>query len=154
MLEREIGKTEFLPSSRQLLNPRVPLPWWLGAIVVIGSVLMLAGAVVAILHPALLVSPHAEINDAVRVYAGYLFSRNLALAIMLFGAMILRARGMLNSLMLFAALVQLLDAAVDFLSGRWPILPGVIVLGLLFLVGSARLSGYPFWRIEAWKQSL
>lgn len=107
----------------------------------------------ALLHPALLVSPHDEINGAVHIYAGYLASRNLGLAIMLLAAMSLRARGTLNTLMLLGAFVQLLDAGIDCVEGRWVIVPGVVLIGLLFFVACARLSGYPFWRMEAWRQA-
>jgi hypothetical protein len=58
------------------------------------------------LHPALLVSPHDEINPAVRVYAAYAFSRDLALAFMLFTALLLRTRTTLNSLMLFTGFIH------------------------------------------------
>lgn len=114
---------------------------------------MITGALLALLHPALLVSPHDEINAAVHIYAGYLASRNLGLAIMLLAAMSLRAKGTLNTLMLLSAFIQLLDAGIDCVEGRWVIVPGVVLIGLLFFVGSARLSGYPFWRMEAWRQA-
>jgi uncharacterized membrane protein len=65
-----------------------------------------------------------------------------------------RARGMLNSMLLLTACVQLLDAVIDGAEGRCAIVPGVVLFGILFLVAAARLSGYPFWRIEAWKQPL
>jgi hypothetical protein len=110
---------------------------------------MITGALIALLHPALLVSPHDEINAAVHTYAGYLASRNLGLAIMLLAAMSLRAKGTLNTLMLLSAFIQLLDAGIDCVEGRWVIVPGVVLIGLLLFVGSARLSGYPIWRIEA-----
>ena len=97
----------------------------------------------------MLVSLHDEINAAVHVYAGYLFSRNAALAILLAASMIFRAKGTLNALILLTACVQLLDAAVDCMEGRWVIVPGVLISGLLFLLASARLSGHPFWRKEA-----
>ncbi len=125
------------------------LPWWLQTIVLLGALLMGAGALIALLNPAMLVSPHDEINAAVHVYAGYLFSRNAALAILLVASMIFRAKGTLNTLILLTAFVQLLDAAVDCMEGRWAIVPGVLVFGLLFLLASARLSGHPFWRKEA-----
>jgi hypothetical protein len=153
MPENQSENGQDLSGATQSPSPSVAFPLWLKAIVVIGATLVLAGALIGLLRPGLLVAPHAEINEAVRIYAGYLFSRNFALAIMLLGAMVLRARGTLNSLMVLAAFVQLLDGGVDILSGRWRIVPGVIILGVLFLVGSARLSGYPFWRIEAWKRS-
>jgi hypothetical protein len=127
------------------------IPVWIRVVAALGALLMVAGAVIAILNPAMLVSPHAEINEGVRVYAGYLTSRNLGIALLLVAAIALRARGMLNTLMLLAATVQLLDAGIDCVEGRWAIAPGVTVLGILFLIASARLSGHPFWRIKAWR---
>jgi hypothetical protein len=130
-----------------------PFPWWLQAIVLLGALLMAAGALIALLNPSMLVSPHDEINAAVHVYAGYLFSRNAALATLLVISMIVRARGILNILVLLTASIQLLDAGVDCMEGRWVIVPGVVVFGLLFLLASARLAGHPFWRKEAWNQA-
>jgi hypothetical protein len=128
-------------------------PWWLQIIVFLGALLMAAGALIALLNPAMLVSPHDEINAAVHIYAGYLFSRNAALAILLVASMLFRSKGTLNTLILLTALIQLSDAAVDCMEGRWIIVPGVAVFGLLFLLASARLSGHPFWRKEAWSQA-
>jgi hypothetical protein len=137
--------------SRDLLSADSPIPWWVRSVVVVGSLLMAAGALIALIHPALLVSPGAEISGAVRVYAGYLFSRNLAVAIMLLLAMGVGCRMSLNILLILAGLIQFLDAGVDCTEGRWPIAIGVTVLGTLFLRASARISGAPFWRAEAWK---
>jgi len=130
-----------------------PFPWWLQTIVLLGALLMAAGALIAVLNPAMLVSPHDEINAAVHIYAGYLFSRNAALAFLLVVSMVVRARGTLNTLILLTAFIQLLDAAVDCMEGRWVIVPGVVVFALLFFLASARLSGQPFWRKEAWSQA-
>jgi hypothetical protein len=129
-----------------------PFPWWLQTIVLVGALLMAAGALIALLNPAMLVTPHEEINAAVHIYAGYLFSRNAALAILLLASMLFRSKCTLNTLILLTAFVQLLDAAVDCMEGRWVIVPGVVVFGLLFLLASARLSGHPFWRKQAWSQ--
>ena len=126
------------------------LPWWLQMIVLLGALLMAAGAAIAILNPAMLVSPHDEINAAVHIYADYLFSRNTALAILLIASILFRSKGTLNTLILLTAFIQLLDAAVDCMEGRWIIVPGVLIFGLLFFFASARLSGHPFWRKEAW----
>jgi hypothetical protein len=114
---------------------------------------MAAGALIALLNPAMLASPHDEINAAVHIYAGYLFSRNAALAILLVVSMLVRARGTLNTLVLLTVFIQFLDAAVDCMEGRWIIVPGIVVFGLLFLFASARLTSYPFWRKEAWSQA-
>lgn len=128
------------------------IPWWVGAVVVLGAALMAMGAVLALLHPAMLVSAGDVINGAVRIYAGYLFSRNLTIAVFLLLALGLRARGMLNTLVLLTAGIQVLDAGVDGWEGRWVIVPGVLVLGAMFLAAAARLSGAPFWRVEAWRR--
>jgi hypothetical protein len=128
------------------------LPWWLIAIVTVGSMLMLAGAGFALLRPELLLSPGQPITEGVRVYAGYLVSRNLALGLMLLAALVLRARGALSTLMLLYAFVQLLDVGNDALEGRWAIVPAIAILGLLFLLGAARLSGHFFWSARAWRQ--
>jgi hypothetical protein len=143
-----------IPISAHLLHQgSTSLPLWVRIVVVLGALLMVMGAGIALVHPAMLVSPHDDINGAVRVYAGYLVSRNFALAILLLVSMGLRARGMLNSLVLLTACIQILDAGIDCWEGRWAIVPGVVVFGVMFFVASARLSGHPFWRVEAWKQS-
>jgi len=150
------GKTgnQGTPSNTSLLlNASAPFPWWVRIVVVLGATLMAMGAGIALLHPAMLVSPHDDINGAVRVYAGYLVSRNFALAVLLLVSMGLRARGMLNSLVLLTACIQILDAGVDGWEGRWAVVPGVVVFGVMFFAVAARLSGYPFWKIEAWRQS-
>jgi hypothetical protein len=112
---------------------------------------MLAGAMIALIRPALLVSPDAEIKEAARVYAGYLASRNLALAAMLLGMLAVRARSVLGSLMLLTAFIQLLDAGMDGLEGRWALVPGVLLFAMVFFIGAARLSGQPFWKPAAWR---
>jgi len=66
--------------SMKLEASNAPLPWWVVASVIVGALLMGAGAAIALIRPAMLVTPNAEITAAVRVYAGYLISRNLALA--------------------------------------------------------------------------
>ena len=138
------------PKSFRLASGRTTFTWWLNAIVVLGALLMTMGGLIALWQPSRLVSAHDDITGAVRVYAGYFAARALMLAVFLVVALILRAKGMLNTLMLLTAFVQVADAIIDCLEGRWIVLPGVIAVGLLFFVGSARLSGHPFWRIEAW----
>ncbi|HEY1800634.1 MAG TPA: hypothetical protein VGG46_06830 [Terriglobales bacterium] len=126
------------------------IAWWLYIAVMLGALLMAAGAVIALVHPAILVSPHDQINGAVHIYAGYLASRNLVLAILLVVLLSLRARGALSNLMVIVALIQLVDACIDCGEGRWAVVPGVLILGLIFFIGAFRLSGYPFWKREAW----
>ncbi|HEX3373586.1 MAG TPA: hypothetical protein VHS13_05215 [Edaphobacter sp.] len=127
-----------------------PIAWWLRTVVIFGALLMAAGAVLALVHPAMLVSPHDEINEAVHIYAGYLAARNLAMAILLIVLLSLSAKRALSNLMFLVALIQLLDACIDCAEGRWPIVPGVLILGLIFLSAAAKLSSYPVWKPEFW----
>jgi hypothetical protein len=129
------------------------LPLWLVAIVAIGSVLMIVGACLALFRPQMLLSPNQEITPGIHVYAGYLVSRNLALGLMLLVAWSLRARAALSTLMVLYACIQFLDAAADCVEGRWTIVPGILVLGVLFLIGAARVSGHPFWNLKAWRRN-
>jgi hypothetical protein len=127
------------------------IPWWVRLIVILGALLTTVGAVIALIHPAMLVSPHDEINGAVRIYAGYLAARNLALALMLTGLLLVGAKRPLSHLMLLVALIQILDACMDVAEGRWVVVPGVLLFGVTFVAAAARLSdGTPFWKIEAW----
>jgi hypothetical protein len=133
------------------LVPTGATPWWVRLIVILGSVLTAAGAVIALVHPAMLLSPHDDINRAVQVYAGYMAARNLPLAFMLIALLVVDARHSLGNLMVLVGLIQLLDACMDVYEGRWAVVPGVLVFGLIFLIGAARLSGgNPFWKLRAW----
>lgn len=140
------------PSATPIaIGARREVPGWVRAVVIVGAFLMAAGAIIALVNPAMLVSPRDAINGAVRIYAGYLTARNLTIAIMLLVALVFRARGMLNSLMLLTGFIQWVDAIVDCFEGRWAVVPGVVLIGALFLLASARVSGSPFWRSGAWK---
>jgi hypothetical protein len=140
-------------ANSSLVREKSVIGWWPKAIAILGALLLAAGALIALFHPVMLVSAHDEINGAVHIYAGYLASRNLALAIMLIAALCLGAKGMLNNLLLLVALIQLLDAVMDVIEGRWPVATGVVVLALLFFIASGSLSGYPFWKTHAWKET-
>ena len=87
------------------------------------------------------------------IYAGYLAARNLALAAMLVALLLLQANRALGNLMVLVGMIQILDVCMDIAEGRWTIVPGVLVFGLVFLTGAAQLcDGYPFWRVEAWRR--
>jgi hypothetical protein len=74
------------------------------------------------------------------------------MAVMLLGLLFMRARRALGNLMVLVGFIQLLDACMDLAEGRWTIAPGVLVFGVVFLIGAARLAdGLPFWKPEAWK---
>jgi hypothetical protein len=144
--------TEYGPKTtlEAALKKPANIPPWVSVLVVAGALLTAMGAVIALVRPAMLVSPQDQINGAVHIYAGYLAARNLALALMLAGLLALGARRALGNIMALVALVQLLDVCIDCAEGRWTIVPVVLLLGVLFSIGAARLSGSPFWRREAW----
>jgi len=124
--------------------------WWVYIVVIVCALLSGAGAIIALINPAMLVAPHAEINEGARVFAGYFVARNLALACALLALLVLpapRAHGPLPALVGF---IQLVDTALDCVAGRWSVAPGVLVLGIVFLLAAARLSGFPFWKRTAW----
>jgi hypothetical protein len=128
-----------------------PVGWWPRIVVLLGVVFTAMGAVIALVHPVMLVSPHDEINGAVHIYAGYLAARNFALAGMLLVLLIIGARRALGNLVAVVGLIQFLDAGMDVVEGRWAVVPGVFVFGLVFLFAASRYSGAAFWKIEAWK---
>ncbi len=131
-------------------GPRPGIPLWIGLLVIAGSLLTAMGAVVALLRPSMLVSPQDTINEAVRIYAGYLAARNLGLASITLALFFAGAQRALGQLMVLVGFIQLLDVCMDVVEGRWVIVPGVLVFGVLYLVAAARLSGAPFWKRSAW----
>jgi hypothetical protein len=126
------------------------IPGWVATVVGLGALLTIAGAVIAIADPAILLDPADHVTGAVRVYAGYLFARNLALGVMLIALLALRARHLLVGLMVLTAAIQVLDVAVDAATGRWLLVPGLLVFAGAFILGARRLADRPLWRVLAW----
>lgn len=143
------------PSPTPLAGPTAPhahaIPRWLTTIVGLGALLTTAGAVIAVADPTMLLGPGEHVTEAVRVYADYLFSRNLALAIMIIAMLLIRARRVLAGLMVLTATIQVLDAAMDAVTGRWTLVPGLLVFTAAFLLGAHRLVDQPLWRRAAWR---
>ena len=137
------------PRNVEVSSHAENIPWSVATIVVVGALLTAIGAVIALARPAMMASPHDAINGAVRIYAGYLAARNGAIALMLIVLLALRARHALANLMVLVGVIQLFDVCMDCIEKRWAIVPGVLLIGLLYLWGAARLSA-PFWRREAW----
>lgn len=136
--------------STAISGETASIPQWVRLFVVVGGLLMTAGGVIGLVNPSMLASPHDQINGAVHIYAGYFAVRNVALGLFLPMVLALRARRALASLMVLVGFVQLLDVLMDCVEGRWAIVPGVLVLGIIYLIGAARVSGAPFWRREFW----
>jgi hypothetical protein len=147
-----MSEPQYSPSNKKApTSSTTEIPGLVASIVALCAFLMALGAVVALFNPAMLVAKGEEINGAVRVYAGYLFSRNLVIAAMLLGTLLIRARGALGNMMVLAALIQLLDAVLDGAEARWILVPGVLALGLALLFGAFRLARNPLWRIATWR---
>jgi hypothetical protein len=130
-------------------EPAESVPLWL-KIVVTGSALLLgAGGILALFYPALMVGPQAVIDGATRIYAGYMASRNLALAVMLLALLGLGARRALGQTMILVALIQAFDLCIDCFEARWTIVPGVFVFGMVALIAGYNLIGSSVFRRRA-----
>ena len=113
------------------------LPLWVKGTAALGATLLAAGAVIAWLKPGMLISPHEQVTEGVRVYAGYLTSRNAALALMLVAGLTLRARAILAYMLVLVGSIQIFDACIDAVEGRWQLIPGIGALGIIFLLAAA-----------------
>ena len=127
------------PASDPRRSAVVTGSWWVLLAVLLAALLNLAGALIALIHPGMLVSPLDQITKAVHVYAGYLVSRDLAIAGSLLVMLITGNRRALGVLMLLAGSVQLLDAVMDCVEARWMVAPGVLLLGVFFGIAGFRL---------------
>jgi hypothetical protein len=127
------------------------IPWWVSGIVWIGILLTATGAILALVHPETLVGSDAPMNQAAYVYAGYLVSRDLALAILLLVMLLLKARRVLAGLMALTILTQVIDAIVDLTTGRISLVPPILLLAIAFLIGLMRITGPTFWAASKWQ---
>jgi hypothetical protein len=128
----------------------VRFPLWVSIVVILGALLTLTGAVISKLDPTLLTNG-SPMTEAARVYADYLFARNLALAVMVFLFLAIRARLMLAGFMVLVALIQLIDVGDDLARGDWLLIPGLLVFAIVFLLGARRLLGQAVWHIDTWR---
>jgi hypothetical protein len=149
------GQTDPKMSDRRLSDPErltgaPSYPWWLYLVVFSGSFLMIAGALIALIDPMLLVGPGRQLTEGVKIYAGYLVSRNLTIGLLLLLAQRMNARASLCTLMLATALIQFVDGAIDLIEQRWTIIPMALVIGIAFLIGARRVAGSSLWRPSSW----
>jgi hypothetical protein len=144
-VSRELETASGTPAEK----PSV-IPLWVRVFVVAGGLLMTLGGVIALVKPSMLMSPIDEVTNGVKIYAGYLVARNLALGLFLPLLLVLRARRALASMMVLVGVIQILDVIMDCIEGRWAIVPGVLVLGIVYLIAAARVSDAPFWNRESW----
>lgn len=128
---------------------RVPL--WVALVVILGAALTATGAIISKVDPTLLTNGD-PMTSAARVYADYMFARNLSIAVLLLFLLAAKARRMLAGFMLLSALIQCLDIFDDLTRGAWILVPGLVVFALVFLLGAWRLFGQPIWRVRAWRE--
>ncbi|HUY75786.1 MAG TPA: hypothetical protein VMV29_03385 [Ktedonobacterales bacterium] len=131
-------------------QPAAHIPWWVTTIVILGAVLTLTGAVISKVAPVILTNG-TSMTDAARVYADYLFARNLPLALMLLFLLAIRARRMLAGFMVLTALIQIVDVTNDLARGDFTLVPGLLVFAIVFLVGAWSLFGRAIWHVDTWR---
>jgi hypothetical protein len=115
-------------------------PRWVTAVTCLAVLLLTTGAVVALVRPALLLAPGDGVGNGVRVYADYLVSRNLAVAAVLVAALAARARPVLAAVLALTALIQAIDLALDAVTARWALVPGLAILAIALALAAARLT--------------
>lgn len=141
-----------LPAS-DLKPPQsvVRIPLWVSIVVTLGALLTLSSAVISKIDPSLLTNGN-PMTDSARIYADYMFARDLALAAMLLLLLVVRARRMLAGFMILTVLIQLVDIIDDLFRGTFlPLLPVVFVFAIVFLLAAGRLFGRAIWHVDAWR---
>ena len=74
-------------------------PRWIIVFAALAALLLAVGASISLLAPQQLVTPGVEINSAAQTYAGYTFSRDLGLFIVLCVGLIKRSRSIMTVMM-------------------------------------------------------
>ena len=127
------------------------IPLWVSIVVILGALLTLISAVMSKVDPTLLTNGN-PMTDSARIYAGYMFARDLALAVMLLLLLGVRARRMLAGFMVLTVLIQLIDGVNDLFRGTFLLfLPVVFVFAIVFLLAAGRLLGRAIWHVDAWR---
>lgn len=126
-------------------------PLWISIVVIIGALLTAIGAIISKIDPTLITNS-SLMTDAARVYADYMFARNLPLAIMLLFLLAVKARHMLAGFMVLTAFIQLVDVINDISRGAFLLVPGLLIFAVVFLIGAWQLFGQAIWHIDAWRE--
>jgi len=154
-LQRHTGaiQSDGSVQANDLRTPRsvVRIPLWVSIVVILGAVLTATGAVISKVDPTILTNG-GSMTGAARVYADYMFARNLPLAVLLLLLLASRARWMLAGFMVLTALIQFVDIIDDLARGAFLLVPGLLVFAIVFLVGASRLFGQAVWHVDAWRE--
>jgi hypothetical protein len=116
-----------------------PIPRWILAFGAISAVLLAIGAALSLLAPQKLVAPGADINAACQIYAGYTFSRNVSLFLMLSFGLVKRSRSILTFTMALFSLINFCDGIMDMREGRIPIIAVAFLLSCVAAMASLKL---------------
>lgn len=126
------------------------IPLWIAIVVILGALLTLTGAILSKANPTFITNGN-PMTETARVYADYMFARNLALAVMLLMLLAIRARRMLAGFMVLIALIQMIDVADDLIRGAFLLVPGLVVFAIIFVIGARQLFGEPIWKSRTWR---
>ncbi len=154
-MNKQSNKSEDSVQADDLRIPQsvVRIPLWVSIVVILVALLTATGAVISKVDPTLLTNG-SPVTDAARVYADYLFARNLSLAVMLLFLLAVSARRMLAGFMVLTAFIQLVDVINDLARGAFLLVPGLIIFSIVFLIGAWQLFGQAIWQIDAWRERI
>jgi hypothetical protein len=141
------------PDVFRLSESFAHIPLWISIVVILGALLTATGAVISKVDPTLLTNG-SSMTEAARVYADYMFARNLPLAVMLLFLLAVRARRMLAGFMVLTALIQLVDVVNDLARGAFLLVPGLIIFAVVFLIGAWQLFGHAIWHVDTWRERI
>lgn len=116
------------------------IPWWIIVFAALAALLLAVGAGISLLAPQRLVAPGVEINAAAQVYAGYTFSRDLGLLIVLCVGLVQRSRSIMIVMMGLFSLINFCDAIMDLKESRLPVFVIAFLLSLIAAMATMRLS--------------
>jgi hypothetical protein len=139
-------------SSNMKSAERVGPVWWVTGVVIVCAVLLMIGAVLALVRPGLLGNLADPMTTTVRVYADYVVARDGVLAIFLVLLLVARAGRALSTALLIVALIQAADVVLDAFQGRVAIVPLAAVIAIACITAAVRHSDLPLWRISNWRE--
>jgi hypothetical protein len=116
------------------------IPRWIIAFAAFAALLLAIGASISLLAPQRLVTPGVEINSAAQIYAGYTFSRNMGLFLVLCVGLIKRSRSIMTVMMGLFSLINFCDAIMDIKESRLPVFVIAFLLSLIAAMAAIRLS--------------
>lgn len=117
----------------------VSIPRWIYVFAAMAALLLALGASISMFFPQQLVAPGVEINSAAKIYAGYTFSRNLGLFIVLCVGLIRRSRSIMTVMLGLFSLINFCDAIMDIRESRLPVSLIALLLSLIAAMAFTRL---------------